>query len=303
MSRPEVAVVVPTVDRVALLARCLRGLAAQRLDGVEVVVVHDGDPGVAALLDEWRERLPLRALQVRERGASAKRNAGWRATQARLVAFTDDDCEPAPGWLDALRRAAAAGPAGLVAGPVVAHPDDADVGGVWARTVRADAPGLYPGCNLAFSRQVLAEVGGFDPRLAAGEDTDLAWRVAESGAGSAWAPDACVRHAVRSVGFAAHLRSLPRWSALPLVVRRHPQLRGLAHRRWFWKDTHPRACLALAGLVAAPADRRALLATLPLLTRRVREAGWRDGVALAAGDVAEAVVLVAGSLRHRTVLL
>ena len=49
-------------------------------------------------------------------GPTAKRNLGWRAADAPLVAFTDDDCRPAPGWLDALL--AAARRAGLVpAGP------------------------------------------------------------------------------------------------------------------------------------------------------------------------------------------
>jgi hypothetical protein len=66
---PAISEVVPTVDRVAYLERTLRGLAAQ--DGVdfEAIVVHDGDPGVRALLDAWRTRLPLRALQIPERGA------------------------------------------------------------------------------------------------------------------------------------------------------------------------------------------------------------------------------------------
>ena len=302
MTVPEVAVVVPTVDRVQLLARCLRGLAGQRLDGVEVVVVHDGDRGVVALLDDWSARLPLCALQVADRGASAKRNAGWRTTAARLVAFTDDDCEAAPGWLDSLRRAADDG-ADLVAGPVVPHPDDSGVTGTWARTVTADEPGLYPGCNLLATRAALERSGGFDPTLAGGEDTDLAWRIVESGGRPGWAPDARVWHAVRQVTFTGHLRSLPRWGSLPLVVRRHPHLRRLAHRRFFWKDSHPAACLALAGLAGAVLDRKALVATVPLVRRRVREAGFAAGVQLAAADVVEAAVLVAGSVRHRTVLL
>ena len=41
---PRVTVVVPTVDRVDLLRRCLRSLPGS--DAAEVVVVHDGDPGV-----------------------------------------------------------------------------------------------------------------------------------------------------------------------------------------------------------------------------------------------------------------
>jgi glycosyltransferase involved in cell wall biosynthesis len=282
-------VVVPTVDRVDLLRRCLRGLST-----ADVLVVHDGDPGVRALLDE----LGVPSLQIRERGVSAKRNAGWRAAATEHVAFTDDDCEPAPGWLDALLAVGC----DLVAGPVQPHPEDTATG-LWARTVTATEPGFYPGCNLLVRRSALEAVGGFDESLHGGEDADLAWRVRESGASHGWAPDAVVWHAVRAVTFPEQLRSLPRWAGLPLVVRRHPQLRALAHRRVFWKDSHPPALLALVSLVLGCRDRRALIGVLPLLARRVRSAGLRAGVQLAVNDVAETLVLTAGSVRHRSMLL
>ena len=289
MSRRDVTVVVPTVDRTDLLRRCLRALPLE-----QVLVVHDGDPGVLALLDE----LGAHGLQVAERGVSAKRNAGWRAATTELVAFTDDDCEPAPGWLDAL----AGSDADLVAGPVRPHPEDR-AEGLWDRTVTSEREGLYPGCNLAVRRELLARVGGFDARLSGGEDTDLAWRVREAGGAHAWAPDAVVWHAVRPVTFGQQLRSLPRWAGLPLVVRRHPGLRAHAHRRWFWKPSHPPAVLALAGLAAAPWQPWLLVVTLPLLVRRAREGGPRTGAQLVVNDLAETLVLAAGSVRHRSVLL
>lgn len=303
MTAAAVTVVVPTVDRVVLLERCLRGLAAQTAVRYEVIVVHDGHQGIVRLLDDWHGRLPLRTLVSNNRGASGKRNAGWRAATTSRVAFTDDDCEPEPQWLAALMATADDEQAQLVAGPVSPHPDDAGIHGTWARTIHSREPGLYPGCNLLFERAALEKTGGFDTALPAGEDTDLAWRVVESGGRSAWAENARVLHAVRNVGFVAHLRSLPRWSTLPLVVHRHPQLRALAHRRYFWKPSHPRALLAAAGLVGAVVDRRALAAVVPLVATRVRQSGVRVGAELAAGDLAEVAVMVAGSVRHRTVLL
>lgn len=298
----SLTVVVPTVDRVDLLGRCLRGLSQQE-PPVEVIVVHDGAPAIVVLLAQWRDRLRVRGLRISERGASEKRNAGWRAADGDYVAFTDDDCEPTAAWARELLTAVTSSGADLVAGPVQPHPDDADVEGLWARTIRSSAPGLYPGCNLLVRRRALADVGGFDEALPAGEDTDLAWRVLDAGGGAGWAPDALVWHAVRPATFRQHLRSLPRWAALPAVVRRHPQLRTHAHRRWFWKDSHPTACLALVAIAASLVDRRAAVGTLPLLVRRVRGHGTRDGLALAVNDVAETVVLVTGSIRHGSVLL
>jgi GT2 family glycosyltransferase len=290
VTTPRVTVVVPTVDRVELLRRCLRGL-----EGTDVLVVHDGDVGIVGLLEE----AGVRGLRIAERGVSAKRNAGWRATDAELVAFTDDDCEPAPGWVDAL--VAAAETKDLVAGPVRPHPED-HATGLWARTVTADEPGFYPGCNLLVRKGFLATVGGFDEALHGGEDTDLAWRVREAGARAAWADDALVWHAVREVTFPQQLRSLPRWAGLALVARRHPQLRVLAHRRWFWKPSHPKALLFLLGLGLSPVTLWALLGAAPLVVWRAREYRLR-APEVVLNDVAETLVMIAGSVRHRTVLL
>jgi GT2 family glycosyltransferase len=299
----RVSVVVPTVDRVALLDRCLRGLANQDGVDLEVLVVHDGDPGVAALLATWTDRLPLLPLQIPERGAPAKRNAGWRAATADVVAFVDDDCEPAPGWLKAAVDALDDG-VDLVQGRVEAHPEDGAETGLFSRTIEVTGPSdLYPNANLVYRRSALERVGGYDEAFAGGEDTDLAWRVLESGGRAVWAPEALVWHAVRSASFTDHLKSLPRWHTLALVVRRHPQLRRHAHRKVFWKRSHPTAALAVLGVLAAPFDRRALALVAPLLVRRVREAGPRDGVQLAAADVVEVGVMAYGSVKHRTVVL
>lgn len=295
-----VSVVVPTVDRVDLLQRCLVALSAQELPADEVIVVHDGNSEVAALLASWEDRMPLRCLQIKERGASAKRNAGWRAAQHPLVAFTDDDCAPTPGWLAALCSASG----DLLAGPVAAHPEDSQTDSVFGRTIEIDQAGPYfPAANLAVTRSLLARVAGFDTTMAAGEDTDLAWRVQEAGGTSAWVPAALVHHAVRPATFPQHLRSLWRWRDLALVVRRHPTLRANLTARVFWKRNHPWALLAVVGAVGAL--RKPLFAVLaaPLLGLRWRERGLRFGTQVAVADVAEVGVVLVGSVKHRTVLL
>ena len=307
MSAPRISVVVPTVDRVELLERTLRGLAAQDIADFEAIVVHDGHPGVRQLLSQWSERLPLRVLEIPERGAVAKRNAGWRAATAPLVAFTDDDCEPAPGWLKAALAAFADADdaVALVQGRVDEHPQDAGVHGVFKRTVTVhEQYDGYPNANLIYRRSALERVGGYDDAYwGAGEDSDLAHRVIESGAQVRYADDVLVWHAVRAASFTDQLRSLPRWANLPLTVKRHPQVRALAHHGVFWKPSHTTGALALLGMVLAPFRWRALVLVVPHFARRVRAVGVRDGAQLAVADIAEVAVTVAGSIRYRTVLI
>lgn len=289
-----VTVVVPTVDRPELLARCLSALAAQTRPADEVVVVHDGRADLAG----WAGRLPLTVLHA-GRSASAKRNAGWRVASHELVAFTDDDCAPSPGWLAAL----VAADGDVLHGPVAPHPDDAHVDSVFARTLSvAAADDHFPAANLAVRRSLLAAVGGFDETLSGGEDTDLAWRAVEAGGRRTWVAAALVQHAVRPATFPQHLASLWRWRSLPEVVRRHPELREGLPFRVFWKGSHPVALLAL-GAAIAPWRPRAALMAAPLLAVHWRARGPRFGTQTAVADVAEVVVVLVGSVRSRSVLL
>ncbi|MEA2274397.1 MAG: hypothetical protein QOI98_3105 [Solirubrobacteraceae bacterium] len=304
-ARPQVSVVVPTVDRIALLDRCLDGLAAQKGVSFEVLVVHDGVAAITDLLDRRAGDLPLRAVLSSLRPPAPKRNLGWQTARGEVVAFTDDDCAPQPGWLSAGLSGFTDG-VDVVQGSIGPHPDDAGNRGTFARTLEVrQLTETFPTANVFYRRGAIERAGGFDERFggAAGEDTDLAWRVLEAGGRAAFVPDAAVYHAVHPFGLAEHLRSLPRWADLALVVQRHPGVRRLAHRRWFWKATHPTAVLAAIGLLACPFDRRAALLALPHLVRRIRSDGPIAGPQWALVDLVEVAVMVKGSMRHRTLLL
>lgn len=309
MTVPRISVVVPTRRRVALITRLLHGLANQDLDHgeFEVIVVHEGDAAMSALLDEWQAKLPLRAIVLAPCAVVPKRNAGWRAAQAPLVAFTDDDCEPTPSWLrNAIAAFDDAAPTlDLVQGRIDRHPDDGDVEGIFKRTIEVhEHYEGYPNANLVFRRRALERVGGYDEAFwGAGEDADLAFRVRESGGDVAYRDDVVMWHAVRPVSFVEHLQSLPRWGNGALTIKRHPQLRPLLIRRVFWKESHTTGSLALLGLLLVVVDWRFALLAVPHVRRRVREAGLRNGVQLAVADVVEVAITVSGSVRYRTLFI
>ena len=163
----------------------------------EIILVDDGsvppvDPAVAE-----------GALLVRTPGLglAGARNVWLREARGEIVCFTDDDCEPDAGWVDAAIAHLAAHPEHSgVQGPVESQPWD---------PLRAHSlayaepiPGRYYGANIAYRRELLAREGGFSEQLNPyhGEDLDLAFRMLEHGP-IGWAPDMRVRHTPRPLTF------------------------------------------------------------------------------------------------------
>jgi glycosyltransferase involved in cell wall biosynthesis len=314
---PLVSVVVSTFDRPERLRRLLDGLRSQTLDRsrFELIVVDDGSPPeTAAVLAAERERGEL-ALHIlrheHSRGPAAGRNSGWRAARGALVAFTDDDCAPAAGWLAALVAAAAADPETILQGRTEPDPRERPAANqllLRSRSIARLGP-QYETCNIAYPRAILEELDGFDERFgpgSPGEDTDLAWRAIERGHRAAVVSDARVHHAVIALGVSESLRDAIRWGRCARVFARHPDARVMLYRRVFWNVWHYlliRSILALA----APAWLRRFLVTRHLLILAGRAKGAGAGLHwvayLLAYDAVEAAGMVSGAVRHRTPLL
>jgi GT2 family glycosyltransferase len=178
----RVSVVVPTRGRPEALARCVAALEAQTVP-VEVVVVED----------------------VEGRGPAWARNEGVRRARGEVVCFTDDDCEPEAGWVEALTAPILAGEAEVATGPVAMREGATASDRAWEAIVnylqvRARAPGTAsPGfavtANLAARRSLLERIP-FDESFpaAAGEDRDWGERAARGGAAPVFVPAAAVTH-------------------------------------------------------------------------------------------------------------
>ncbi len=266
---------------------------------------------------------PLRLAVVRaaeNRGPAGGRNLGLQHTRGQLVAFTDDDCVPTPGWLDALREAAFGG-ADIVQGATRPRPADPRTS-AWDRTVEiTDRTGLFETCNIAYRSEVLDRTGGFDDSGAVvghraarpfGEDADLGWRAERQGARFAFEPRALVHHRWLPGtyrGWLAERRQLGNFAAL---ARRVPGFRDLLFARWFLTPASAAFDLALVATSASVATRHplVLLGTLPWMVLRWPDARARPGrhpfvrlTQLAVGDVVGFVSLAEGSLRHRRLVL
>jgi len=199
----SIAVVVPTRDRPASLAGCLRALAAQDAGELDVVVVDDGSTDRAAVGRAVHAAGgSARLVRAPGTGPAAARNLGARATAADVVCFTDDDCEPASSWA---RLLAAAARDGAAAGRTIAPPGaSAQVRASQAIVEHLTAAsldratgrlGFAPTCNLAVSRDALTTLP-FDEGFpaAAGEDRDWSARAGAVGTAPVYVPDAVVVH-------------------------------------------------------------------------------------------------------------
>ncbi len=317
---PEVAVVVATHNRADRLARLLAALEAQTLGSrrFEVIVVDDGStdatPDVLAATASDSD-LPLQSIRLSpNRGRAGAREAGWRSASAPLIAFTDDDCRPAPGWLEAGLTATAATPLTLIQGRTEPDPEELDALGPFSRTIWVTGyDAAFQTCNVFYPRALLELVGGFDTdafgTVHGGEDSDLAWRVIEAGGRARFDPAPLVHHAVNDLGPLGKLRLSGAWSML--AYARHPALRR-AHFATpvFWKKTH--LWLAQAAISALLLPRwawplKAWFAVPWLRSLYARGKLEGGGPALApfyaACDIAEATAAIRNSIRYRRLML
>jgi glycosyltransferase involved in cell wall biosynthesis len=182
-------------------------------------------------------RLPLRVVREERPGHTRARNAGLRAVRGDLIAFTDDDVEPEPGWLAAMVEVAARrehlafggrvlprwtapppawicteGPYRITGGAVLAY-DHGD------RERECDEAMFVPvGACMFFRREMFDRFGEFredlgrqGPELLSADDTEIFFRARESGEAVLYCPSVVVHHPVDP----------------ERVTRAY-------HRRWYW---------------------------------------------------------------------
>jgi GT2 family glycosyltransferase len=311
---PDIAVVVPTYRRPHLVGRLVEALEKQTLplDHFEVVFVDNASPddtSVRLLEAAAASPLRLRHLVEHRQGPAAARNAGWRASNAALIAFIDDDCLPEPEWLEAgLTALGADERIGVVQG-TVRKPERAALGdwSLW-RQITGETP-YFEGCNIFYRRAALESAGGFDEAIGNyGEDAALGWSVLEAGWRRGYAAEALAYHDVEERGLSYHLRTGLLERNVARIAKRHPDFRRQAFwRPWAFRREDAAFTLAVAGLVLATRRRSALVLVLPYLRLRwpppdhPKRARWLlERIAV---DAAQFAGMRWGSLRYRIAVL
>lgn len=199
-SWPSISVVVCTHNGQQTLPQCLQRLSALHYPDYETVVVCDGSTDLSAQIARQHGAV---VLETDHAGLSHARNVGIATAKGEIVAFLDDDAYPDADWLHyiaaGLRQQRYAGVGGpnvpperdqLVAECVAAAPG----GPIHVLTSDREAEHL-PGCNMAFRRSALEQIGGFDERFrVAGDDVDICWRLQKAGMTLGFSAGAVVMH-------------------------------------------------------------------------------------------------------------
>jgi GT2 family glycosyltransferase len=228
---PRVSVVVACYNGARTLRACLDSLGRLNYPDYEILLVDDGStdatPQIASLYPAVRcLRHPSNT------GLSAARNTGLAAATGEVLAFTDADCRADEDWLYHLVGTLLRGRFAGVGGPNLLPPEDSAVAaavlvspGGPAHVMLTDRVAEHlPGCNMAFWKSALLEVGCFDPVFRrAGDDVDICWRLQQNGYALGFSPAGFVWHYRRSTVRDYLKQQRGYGEAEALLERKHPE--------------------------------------------------------------------------------
>jgi len=226
---PSISVVVCAHNAEATLDECLEHTCSLDYPQMEIVVVDDGSSDATA---EIARRHPeARLVSIPHSGLATARNEGLKNTTGDIVAFLDSDAFPSPEWPYYLALGLDKEDVVGVGGPNECPPGDGDraheiaaaPGGPIHVLLSDDRAEHIPGCNMAFTRNALLELGGFDPiYMVAGDDVDFCWRVLDHDWEIGFHPAALVWHHPRAAVGAYLRQQLGYGASEALVQARHP---------------------------------------------------------------------------------
>jgi glycosyltransferase involved in cell wall biosynthesis len=210
-----VSVIIPAFRAASYIGDTLASVFGQTWRDVEVIIVNDGSPDTAQLLEAlapWRDRLVY--LEQENGGAGAARNAGLAAARGDLVAFLDADDTWMPGFLESQVRFLQAHPeCDMVYADARLTGDTPLAGRTFMDTTPSEGEVTFHSllaqrCTVLTSsvvvrRSVLDRAGLFDASLRRGQDFDLWLRIAHLGGRIAYQREPLIERKVLADGLSA----------------------------------------------------------------------------------------------------
>lgn len=200
---PKVTVLVCSYNGSATIDETCRHLLEVDYPDYEVLIINDGSTDQTPQIVS---KYPFRVITVENGGLSRARNIGLEHATGQIVAYIDDDAYPDPHWLRYLAWKFMTTDHVAIGGPNIPPAGDsftADCvahgpGGPTAVLLTDELAEHIPGCNMAYRRDKLRAIGGFDTRFRiAGDDVDVCWSLLERQWTIGYHPSAMVWHHYR----------------------------------------------------------------------------------------------------------
>ncbi|HXP04079.1 MAG TPA: glycosyltransferase [Stellaceae bacterium] len=237
---PRVSVVVCAYNAERTMEKCLVSLEHLNYPDYEVIVVNDGSKDRTLAISESHPS--CRIISQQNEGLSVARNVGAEAATGEIVAYTDSDCVADPDWLNYLVGTMETKGFAACGGPNFPPAEDELVPEAVAVSPGAPCHVLLDdevaehiaGCNMAFRRDVLLGIGGFDPIFrAAGDDVDICWRLQDAGHAIGYSAAATVWHFRRNTVKAYIGQQKGYGKAEALVFAKHPaRFNAFGQAKW-----------------------------------------------------------------------
>jgi glycosyltransferase involved in cell wall biosynthesis len=174
-------IIIPVKDAHRYIGNCVRSLLGQTFPDFELLIIEDGeDPCTERIVERFGDpRIRYFRNEV-SLGIGASRNRGLKLCEANYVFFTDGDYVLRKDWIEQglkslsnLDYVGVEGKTYYVSEDYVPTYSD--------HVCVTKAPGNFMTGNVAYRRDVLISVGGFDQRYSYFEDRDLALRILRKG--------------------------------------------------------------------------------------------------------------------------
>ena len=184
---PKISIVIPAYNAEATVGDAIRAVMNQPLppEIFECIVVDDGSTDRTAEIAQNAGATVLRLPQ--NLGIAGARNAGVERARGNWIAFTDADCVPSRRWLSSILAEAEKADASTlaIAGKTIGLDSQTPAARFIDLIGALDAENYLnheempwaPGGNVAYRRENLLAVGGFDPALKTYEAADLQLRM------------------------------------------------------------------------------------------------------------------------------
>lgn len=182
---PLVSFVIGVRNMEETIGTTIESILNQTYPNKEIIVINDGSDDNT---EEIIKKYPVRIINTNKLGISNARNLGYRNSNGDYVAFTDADCELDPRWTEIILQKFNDKKIGLIGGRTVFKTNDSYTSKY--RNIEftkrykniANQDGFWAGGpGSMFKKEILNEIGGFNPNWVHGEDSEISLLIIEHG--------------------------------------------------------------------------------------------------------------------------